>query len=397
VTAHHVPAPAGPLPTEEPLLPGSIETWLVRDVPVCAAADTAGTVRGSLLGAVFGSAVDVAVCEPLEAPGGEPGLAPLEPLEAPGGAPGGAPLEAPGGVALEAPGGVADGVADGERDGNAGTEPGGALRLVGLVPIERLLAARDEQPMRELMDADPPVVSPGLSQEKAAWKAVQHGESSLAVVDARGVFLGLVPPAKLLGVLLAEHDEDLARLGGYLASTASARHATEESLPLRVWHRLPWLVVGLLGSAVAAWVVGGFEEEIATDLRLAFFVPGVVYMADAVGTQTEALVIRGLSVGVPIRRVFRLELLTGLVVGLALGSVTLPAVWAAFGSADLAAAVALALLAACAMATAVAMSLPWLMVRAGRDPAFGSGPLATVVQDLLSLVIYFAVAIALVA
>jgi magnesium transporter len=50
------------------------------------------------------------------------------------------------------------------------------------------------------------------------------------------------------------------------------------------------------------------------------------------------------------------------------------------------------LAAACAVATVVAMSLPWLMARLGRDPAFGSGPLATVVQDLLSLVIYFAVA-----
>ena len=28
----------------------------------------------------------------------------------------------------------------------------------------------------------------------------------------------------------------------------------------------------------------------------------------------------------------------------------------------------------------------------GRDPAFGSGPLATVIQDLMSLVIYFLVA-----
>jgi magnesium transporter len=54
--------------------------------------------------------------------------------------------------------------------------------------------------------------------------------------------------------------------------------------------------------------------------------------------------------------------------------------------------VSLALLAACAVATLVAMSLPWLMTRLGRDPAFGSGPLATVVQDLLSLVLYFAIA-----
>ena len=50
-------------------------------------------------------------------------------------------------------------------------------------------------------------------------------------------------------------------------------------------------------------------------------------------------------------------------------------------------------MAACSVATVVAAGLPILMARTGRDPAFGSGPLATVVQDLLSLAIYFVVAL----
>jgi magnesium transporter len=141
--------------------------------------------------------------------------------------------------------------------------------------------------------------------------------------------------------------------------------------------------------------MGGYEEEMAADVRLAFFVPGVVYMADAIGTQTEALVIRGLSVGVSIRRVLSLEILTGLALGLLLGLATVPAVLAAFGSVGLATVVAISLFAACAVATLVAMALPWVLSRLGRDPAYGSGPLATVVQDLLSLLIYFVVATSL--
>jgi magnesium transporter len=42
------------------------------------------------------------------------------------------------------------------------------------------------------------------------------------------------------------------------------------------------------------------------------------------------------------------------------------------------------------------MTLPWFLDRLGLDPAFGSGPLATVVQDLLSIVIYFVIATAVV-
>jgi magnesium transporter len=244
------------------------------------------------------------------------------------------------------------------------------------------------------MDADPPVVAPGIDQEIAAWQAVRHRESALAVVDASGRFVGLIPPHRLLAVLLEEHEEDLARIGGFLKDTAAVRHASEESMPRRVWHRLPWLLLGLAGALVAADLVGWFEAQLRVQVMLAFFLPGIVYLADAVGTQTETVVVRGLSVGVRLRQVVGRELLSGLVIGVALGLIALPLVWWRWGEGALAVGVALSLLAACSTATLAAMSLPWLLDRLGLDPAFGSGPLATVVQDLLSIVIYFAIATA---
>jgi magnesium transporter len=265
-------------------------------------------------------------------------------------------------------------------------------RLVGLARIEDVLAADEGTPLADVMDPDPPVIAHGVDEEVAAWKAVRHGESALAVVDGQGRLLGIIPPRRIVEVLLAEHDEDLARLGGYLASSSSARHATEEPLVPRLGHRLPWLLLGLLGALAAAGIVGSFEGQLEREVLLAVFVPGIVYMADAVGTQTEALVIRGLSVGVPVGRILGRELLTGLLVGLVLAAVFLPVGLAIWDEADVIVAVAIALVAACSTATVVAMALPWLLNRLGRDPAFGSGPLATVIQDLLSLVIYFWVA-----
>lgn len=265
-------------------------------------------------------------------------------------------------------------------------------RLVGLVTIERLLAASGGTVVGEVMDKRPPTVGPGTDQEHAAWEAVHHDEPCLAVVDDSGRFLGMVPPQRLVAVLLEEHDEDLARLGGFLGSTASARAASEERVTRRLWHRMPWLLLGLVGAMLAAGIVGAFEEELERQVLLAFFVPGVVYMADAVGTQTEALIIRGLSVGVGIGRVARREIITGLVVGLLLAALVLPAIVMIWGNLEVAVTVALALLAACAIATIVAMALPWIFDRLGKDPAFGSGPLATVVQDLLSITVYLLIA-----
>jgi magnesium transporter len=214
----------------------------------------------------------------------------------------------------------------------------------------------------------------------------------MAVVDAQGRFAGLIPPDRMLAVLLAEHDEDLARLGGYLAGTAQARLAAEEDVRRRLWHRLPWLLIGLLGAMAAAVIVGAFEHQLEQKVLLAFFVPGVVYMADAVGTQTEAVVIRGLSVGVKLRPILGRELLTGVMIGLVIGAAFFPFALLVWDDTGVAAAVALALVASCSIATLLAMALPWMFQRLGSDPAFGSGPLATVVQDLVSIAVYLAIA-----
>ena len=111
-------------------------------------------------------------------------------------------------------------------------------------------------------------------------------------------------------------------------------------------------------------------------------------MADAVGTQTETVAIRGLSVGVGIRRILAPESLTGLIIGVLLGLVILPTVAWMTDDWRLATAVAIAVLAASTIATVVALLLPWLLQALDKDPAFGSGPLATVIQDLLSIAIY---------
>jgi magnesium transporter len=264
-------------------------------------------------------------------------------------------------------------------------------RFAGIVTIEDLLRAPGESTVESLMDRDAPVVAPGVDQEQAAWHAVRHGESALAVVNQEGRFVGVIPPFRLLAVLLAEHEEDLSRLGGFLKSTSVARGTSEEPVRRRLWHRLPWLLLGLGGALVAADVVGQFEELLRVQVMLAFFIPGIVYLADAVGTQTETVIVRGLSLGVPIRRMVAREILAGIVIGLALASITGPLVLWHWGDSRLALSVSVSVLAACSTATWAAMSLPWVFNALRLDPAFGSGPLATVIQDLLSIWIYLSV------
>lgn len=268
-------------------------------------------------------------------------------------------------------------------------------RLVGLLSLERLLAAPSETPASALMETDPPAVDADAGTEAATTTIARRGAGTGAVVDADGRFRGLIAPGQLALTLSHEHDEDLARLGGYRAGERTARRAAEESLTLRLWHRLPWLLVGLAGAMLSTVLVGSFEDELSRVVLLAFFVPAVVYIADSVGTQTETVIIRAISVGVSIRAVARRELLTGLLLGLTVAAAFFPFATIGWGNDEVALAVALALFVSCAIATAVAMTLPAILARLGFDPAFGSGPLATVIQDLLSIAIYFAIAVPL--
>jgi magnesium transporter len=264
-------------------------------------------------------------------------------------------------------------------------------RLLGTLTPGQLLGLPDAACIDDAMRRDPPAVPPSLDQEHAANVALDRGATALAVVDAQQRLIGAVGPADLMDVLRREHVEDLHRLAGITREADGARHALEDPPLRRVRHRLPWLLVGLVGSALATGVVASFESALAAKPALAFFVPGLVYLADAIGTQSEAVAVRGLSLsraGLP--RLLGGEFRTGALIGLVLALLAFPLVWAGFGDMRLAAAVAAALACASVVATMLGLLLPWALARVGADPAYGSGPLATIIQDVLSLVIYFA-------
>src|SRR3989344_5841002 len=60
-------------------------------------------------------------------------------------------------------------------------------------------------------------------------------------------------------------------------------------------HRIPWLSLGLLGGILATIIVSKYEAILSADVRLAFFIPIIVYLSDAIGTQTETIYVRELS------------------------------------------------------------------------------------------------------
>lgn len=168
---------------------------------------------------------------------------------------------------------------------------------------------------------------------------------------------------------------------------------TKEKVGSLVRLRLPWLIVGLIGGTLASFMVSRFGEIISQNISLAFFLPLIVYMSDAVGTQTENIFVRRLSKG---RVHFLIYLFKELLVGLFLGSILGFLIWIVaifwIQSPEIAFTVGLAMFINVTIAPVVALIVPEILFKERTDPALGAGPFTTIIQDIISILIYFIVA-----
>jgi len=157
--------------------------------------------------------------------------------------------------------------------------------------------------------------------------------------------------------------------------------------------RLPWLLLGLVGGMIATLIVRYFEGALEQKLALAFFIPVVVYMSDAVGTQTETLFIRALAIEeISLKKYLLKEILIGFLLGAVLSALLFGYAMVVFNDLPVAMSVGLSMLASSTFAVVIATFVPLLLKSFGKDPAVGAGPFTTIVQDILALVIYFVVA-----
>ncbi|MBI4120728.1 MAG: magnesium transporter [Parcubacteria group bacterium] len=168
----------------------------------------------------------------------------------------------------------------------------------------------------------------------------------------------------------------------------------KESVEHLIEARGPWLFLGLLGGLVATIIVSKFEAVLSADLRLAFFIPVIVYMSDAVGTQTETIYVRALSEKRNIN--FARYILKESAVGFGLGAVSglILGIFATYwlGSSLVGLTIGITMLLNLTLAPVLAVVTPRLLYAEHSDPALGSGPVATIIQDVISLLVYFLIA-----
>jgi magnesium transporter len=170
-----------------------------------------------------------------------------------------------------------------------------------------------------------------------------------------------------------------------------------------VTHRLPWLLAGLIGSALAGVTIGRFEDQLLEAAILASFIPVVMAMAGNAGIQASQVTVAGMSNGTiwqgdQLRRFGRETagaLINSAVVGLAMAGFVLVADWLGADIDDavgLAVTAVIALMASMTMAVALGATLPIGLDRAGVDPAVATGVFIAAANDIIGVSVFFAIA-----
>lgn len=165
---------------------------------------------------------------------------------------------------------------------------------------------------------------------------------------------------------------------------------------MAAYRRLPWLILLLFIGLVSGTIISGFEETLSKVVALAFFMPMIAGMTGNTGTQSLAVVVRGLITsdtdkGVVTRLIIR-ELKVGLIIGFTCGILISIIAYVWQGNPVLGLVVGSSLVMTLIIGTLAGTIIPLILYKFNIDPAVASGPLITTLNDILSLLIYFGIA-----
>jgi magnesium transporter len=253
-------------------------------------------------------------------------------------------------------------------------------KLVGAIPLQKLITSRRNSPAIEAIDKTIPSVQTSVDQEEVARMFEKYDLVSLPVVNNENHLLGRITIDDIVDVMEEETSEDIYRIAG-LDEDDSIFNEPMES----VKKRLPWLYLNLLTALASALVIGFFENTIQMVIALAVFMPVVAAVGGNAGSQTLTLIVRGMALGEVTfensKKALYKQITVGIFNGLAVGFVIGIIAYLWKGMPVLGLVLGLAMIinvfVGTLMGTLVPLSLKWLKA----DPALGSHIFVTAFTD----------------
>ncbi|MGD6834169.1 magnesium transporter [Sutcliffiella halmapala] len=266
-------------------------------------------------------------------------------------------------------------------------------RLVGVVSYRDLILADADEKIMDIMFSRVISVHVDTDQEEVAHVIERYDFLAVPVVDDEKTLIGIITVDDVIDVVIQEANEDIEKL------SASGKDIDFDTPALVASaRRLPWLILLLFIGLISGSIISGFEGTLDDVVALAFFMPMIAGMTGNTGTQSLAVIVRGLisrdlDKKVVTKVVFR-ELGVGITIGVTCAILISIIAYVWQGDLILGMVVGASLFITLIIGTMAGTIIPLILYKLNIDPAIASGPLITTVNDILSLLIYFGIATA---
>lgn len=277
-------------------------------------------------------------------------------------------------------------------------------RLTGAVTLRRLISGEADANITTVAASSAPITTTPLTdREDVARLISKYDLLAVPVIDKAGRMLGIVTVDDIIDAIIEENTEDVQKFGGM---AATEEPYMQIGMGAMLKKRGGWLALLFVGEMLTASAMQHFEGELQKALVLTLFIPLIMSSGGNSGSQATSLLLRSLALReVRLRdwwRVALRELPTGIILGAGLGLIGMVRIvaWQKFGFYDygehwflVGLTVAAALIGVVAFGSVAGSMLPFIMQRAGFDPAVASAPFVATLVDVTGLMIYFSAAV----
>ena len=269
-------------------------------------------------------------------------------------------------------------------------------QLVGFFKLRDLLNIQTSALAKDFVCTETPKVYLNDPCEKVAQIMGQEHLSSLPVVDSNNVIQGIITFDDVIRSMQDSASEDIYTMVGTAKVDPFAKKISNKIIA-----RAPWLFTTFIGGLVSAWILGFYQTTLVDFAAVIFFIPFVIGLAGNVGIQGATVIVRGLSTGdiqkdnlaLVVKSELSVGVLNGVIFGLLCGGLVLLASEPILNTNPiLGIVVGTGIILAVSVASFVGSLAPILLINLDIDPAISTGPIITVINDILGLAIYLATA-----
>ena len=274
-------------------------------------------------------------------------------------------------------------------------------KLIDDLKIGQLPMAERITLISDLMDYDYVAIKTTINTDEGLEIFEKYDRAAMPIISENGTLVGIVTFDDVLEKIKERDTEDIQKFGGTEGLDLSYTKTTLFEL---VKKRAGWLIILFLGEMLTASAMGYFEGEIEKAVVLALFVPLIISSGGNSGSQAASLIIRAMALGELKLKdwwyVMRKELFSGLLLGTILGVIGFLRIfiWQETGIYDygqywfwIALSVSVSLVFIVLWGTLSGSLIPFVLRRAGLDPATASAPFVATLVDVTGLVIYFTI------